>query len=288
MTALARWLGEHRAARIAATVALFPLPFIAIASAAIVAFTTIGKGWREAGQDILFGGAALAALAVIAGIGWLQLLGVAALSWSVAMLAAHLYRRWSLDLALQVLVLVGVAGAMALQLVQPDSAVYWRDVLGSIRETAITSGIEMPAEVVAQAAEVMTGVMGAFFLGAAVMALCLGAWLAGGGFSARFRELRMGRIIGALAAGLLVLASVGNADFADDLLIVILVGFILQGLAVLHWQAVRRAWPPYWAVAVYLPLVLVPAVGVLECGLLAIVGLLDNAVSLRRPEPGMV
>jgi hypothetical protein len=75
---------------------------------------------------------------------------------------------------------------------------------------------------------------------------------------------------------------------ADDLLIILGTGFVLQGLAVVHWHGARRNWPRTWPWALYLPLGLLPALAGIELLLLALLGLLDNGYSLRRAPDKVV
>jgi uncharacterized protein YybS (DUF2232 family) len=128
--------------------------------------------------------------------------------------------------------------------------------------------------------------MAASAVGSALAALFVGCWwatgLTGRGFGSEFQELRMGRILGLMAGLTALLFLTGVRSVADDLLLVLATGFLVQGLAVIHWHGARRGWPKAWPAALYLPLALVPALAALEMMLLALLGLLDNGISLRR------
>jgi hypothetical protein len=129
--------------------------------------------------------------------------------------------------------------------------------------------------------------MSASVVASAVAALFIGCWWAGqiggGRFSAEFRELRMGKVLGVLAGVIGLLFLTAARPTADDLLLVLGTGFVLQGLAVVHWHGARRAWFRGWPLLLYMPLGLLPALAGLELSLLALLGLLDNGYSLRRP-----
>jgi uncharacterized membrane protein HdeD (DUF308 family) len=132
----------------------------------------------------------------------------------------------------------------------------------------------------------MTGVMSASVVASAVAALFIGCWWAAQigsrSFAADFGELRMGRVLGAVAGVTGILFLTAARPSADDLLMVLGTGFVLQGLAVVHWHGTQRRWPKGWPLLLYMPLGLLPALAGLELLLLALLGLLDNGYSLRR------
>jgi hypothetical protein len=274
-------------------VALLILPFLAIASAGIVVLVTLREGWRRAAQDVAVAMVALAAAAALMSGNWVAVLGGAAATWLMAIVVAELHRTGSLNLAVQATILLGLAGAALFLWSHPDPQLYWEGMLGELIAAGGAAGLEvLPQDLLPRAASVMTGVVAASIAGSAICALCLGCWWAGEsgqpGIGDEWRELRLGRILGLIAAGVAVLLVLGRGDSADDLALVIGSGFVLQGLAVLHWLAARRKWPTIWPWAVYLPLALVPMVGVVEVMLLAVLGLVDNSFDLRRPGPGVV
>jgi hypothetical protein len=92
----------------------------------------------------------------------------------------------------------------------------------------------------------------------------------------------MGRVLGVIAGMTGLVYVFGLRSTMDDLLLVLGTGFVMQGLAVIHWQGARRDWPKWWSLALYLPLALLPGLAVAELLMLALVGLLDNGYSLRR------
>lgn len=282
------WLLGRRGLRIALTAVLFPLPLLALVSAAIVARTALVSGWRTATADA---GAAALLLMVLTGLAggyWMQIGTGAAVTWGVATLLGQLRRIGSLDLAVQSAVLLGFMGALIFTLWSPDPHAYWESVLQELAERAQSAGLDLgPSELLPMAAQLMTGAMSASAVASALGALFLGRWWAGRvdgtGFGAEFRELRMGRVLGSIAVLAAVAALTDLRPGVDDLLLVLGVGFVVQGLAVVHWHAARQAWPQVWPLALYLPLALVPAVGLVELLLLALVGLVDNGYRLRRP-----
>ena len=292
MGRVATWLGANRPLRIAIIAGLFPLPVLAIVSAALLATISMLEGWRTAARDAAIAGLLLAATAGLAGLNWAAILVAAFLTWTLALLSAELRVRGSLNLAVQVLVLMAVLGTAGFLLLQDDPSVYWESALASVSEATKQSGLQaLPPELMSQAAAIMAGVLAASLVTSSAAALFLGCWLADGvteqQFGSEFRQLRMGLLLGWSAVAAAALLLWGGASFADDLLLVIGVGFVLQGLAVVHWHAGQSRWPRSWALALYLPL-LVPIVGVYIVILLGLAGAVDNGFSLRRAQAGVV
>lgn len=287
MAGLADSLLGRRLPRIVLIAVLFPLPLLAVISAAVVVAITAIHGWRVAAQDCAGALLLLTALTGLAGeVSWGIGLGAAA-TWLVAIALGQLRQAGSLTLAVQVAVLAGVLGSVIFTAWSRDPQAYWEQVLRDLTERARSAGLEVgPADLIPGAAQVMTGVMSASAVASGLAALFLGTWWAGTstgrGFGAEFQELRMGRVIGLVAgvAGVLFLTSLRPS--ADDVLLVLGVGFVMQGLAVVHWHGARREWPKAWPLALYLPLALLPAVAVVEMLLLALLGLFDNGYGLRR------
>lgn len=287
MTGLPAWLMERRAARVALLALLFPLPLALVISAAIAVLITNVKGWRPALADCGLAMLLLLVLATMAGTGWLELGIGAALTWLVAILLGALRSQLSLTLAVQAAVLLGVAAAAGFTLWIQDPQAYWERVLTDLTQRAGSAGLTIgPADLVPGAAQVMTGMMSASAVTSSVVALFLGsAWSGaanGRDFGSEFRALRMGRVLSLAAAGAVLLLATGLRGTADDLLLVFASGFVLQGLAIVHWHGTERQWPRLWPLALYLPMALLPAVAVLELLGLAVIGLVDNLYSLRR------
>ncbi len=293
MGRLANWLEANRPLRIAAIAGLFPLPLLAVASAALLTAVVLGQGWRTATQDALLAAAVLSAAAGLAGLNWAALLAAAAVTWALAILAAHLRSAWSLNLAVQLVIVLAVTGTGAVGLLQNDMQSFWESTLAGVGKAAQQSGLTvLPPELLPSAAALMTGILAASIVASSVCALFLGCWVAerhdDAAFATEFRQLRMGRLLGFVAVGLAALMVAGIRGIADDALIVLAAGFVLQGLAVVHGQAAARSWPATWALALYLPLLIVPTAGVFLLLVLGLAGVLDNGFDLRRTQASVV
>lgn len=286
MAGIAEWLTGRRLSRIALIAFLFPLPLLAVISAAIVVLATNVAGWRVAGQDCTAALLLLVAATALAGGFWFEI-GIGALAtWLIAILLGHLRRAGSLTLAVQTAVVLGIIGTLAFTLWSRDPQAYWEQVLRDLTERARSAGLTVvPADLVPGAAQVMTGMMAASAVASSMAAVFLGSWwagpVAGQSFGQEFRRLRMGRVLGVFAGVVGVVFLAGLRANVDDLLLVLGTGFAVQGLAVIHWHGVTREWPKLWPLALYLPLAL-SALAVFEILLLALLGLIDNGYSLRR------
>jgi uncharacterized protein YybS (DUF2232 family) len=104
-------------------------------------------------------------------------------------------------------------------------------------------------------------------------------------FASEFRALKLGRVAG---IGLMVLVVVGqlvDVEVLRNLASLAIVGFLFQGLAVMHARSHGDKWPRAVIVLVYIVLLNPWTMGV---GLMALsaVGLLDNVFELRaRRKP---
>lgn len=293
MAGLADWIARRRALRIALIAAFFLLPLLSVVSAALVVMTANLRGWRVAVQDSFFATLVLVALTAVAGGYWAQVGAGAGVTWLVTAALGEIRRAASLTLAVQCTVLLGVLAAVIFALWSRDPQAYWEQVLQDWATRARTAGLEIgPTDLIADAAQVMTGMMAASAVASAMAALFLGSWWAGLGtersFGEEFQALRMGKVLGVLAGLLGLMFVTPLRTTADDLLLVVAVGFLVQGLSVMHWHGARRGWPRAWPIALYLPMALLPALAAVEMALLALLGLVDNAFSLRRSSGKVV
>jgi hypothetical protein len=105
-------------------------------------------------------------------------------------------------------------------------------------------------------------------------------------FGQEFRKLALGRVLGAIATALIVLALAFDFELVQNLAPLALLGFVLQGIAVVHAWAHAKRWPPGLMAPLYV-LLLVPALNVLVVLPLSVVGVVDNWFDLRaliRPQ----
>ncbi|MDP2324588.1 MAG: hypothetical protein Q8N51_11225 [Gammaproteobacteria bacterium] len=299
MSGITQWLRQSRWARIVIIVVTFLLPVTNLISAAILVMTTRGAGWRSAAVD------SVASLVILGGLVlWTSgeaaattpgpaILGAGAL-WGESILAGAILQRYrSIDLTVQVLVVMALFGIVLASLLIPDSRAYWQPVLEAlIRNAGLPQVGGLPDNWLATVAGLMHGVIGASLLSTLILAVMLGLWLDREteevDWRRQFLELRLGRV---LSVGVVVSAALLFAGFPSlggGALLVLGTAFIGQGLAIVHWTADHRSWPRIWRLALYGPLLLgAPLAGLLLLAL-ALVGLADNAVGLRRQRSNVV
>ena len=283
-----RWVLEHRGARIGLIAGLLPLPLTSVVSAALVVAVAIARGWRIAAVDCVIALLVLAAVTFIAGGLWSQFAASGVTTWAAALFVGALtgiYR--SLTLTLQVLLVIGLLGLTAFVLVAGDPVAFWEPVLTDLMSQMGELGVQFSEpDALLQLAPMMSGLLAASAVTSSTLALLIGAWWAAGSGGPAFREMfvriRLGYILGgiALLAGVAALFLPGG--LAGNMLLVLGVGFVFQGLAVVHWVVAARGLPWMLLIPVYLPLFMGASITVMALFLLAAVGFVDNWYGLRR------
>jgi len=275
---------EQRARRVVFIAGMFPLPGLGLLSAAMLIMVAQLRGPREAIADGVLAMLLLTAIALLVGMDLPVLAATAGLSWLVWVGLGAL-QGWSgsLQLTVQVAVVVALAVLIAMLLMFDDATAYWISVLETLYKDLGEQGVKIETDVRAQAG-LMSGVVVAGSLTGSLLALCLGSsWasaVAGGDFGALFRQLRLGLVIGVLAV------VVGLAEWlglsTSGALLVFGAAFTFQGVAVLAWWADALAWPRSWWIGLCILLILVPNLLIIGLVLLSAIGFIDNWYNLRR------
>jgi hypothetical protein len=284
---LATWLAAQRARRVVFIAGLFPLPGLGLLSAAVVVMTAQLNGPREALTDCSL------ALILLCGIAWfagmdVPLLAVsAAISWLV-WVALGALGRGSLTLALQAAMLMALVGLMLLLVMVDDPVTYWVTLLESIYRDLEQQGLLAEADIVAadlqSQATLMSGLVLAGTMTGSMIALLIGsAWASmvrDGNYAEQFRAVRLGYVIGGLAAvaGLAEIFGLGTSGA----LIIFGAGFMFQGMAVAAWWANKFGWPRGWWIGLCILPILIIQLLVTGLLLFAALGFIDNWYSLRR------
>ncbi len=290
MSFFVTWLAGHRIRRVVIIAGLFPLPLLGLFSAATVVMTASLRGPREALLDCLASLALLMGMGVLTGMD-VQMLGLSAiLSWVAWIALGSLAgRTGSLMLSVQAAVLLALTGLLIFLLAVGDPVAYWLPMLEAWYADLASQGLDLQADLQQQAG-MMSGALAAFTLSGSLLALLLGlswAWrISGRALGDSFRELRLGYVIGLLAAVAGVLAMAGMQ--LNGALLIFGVAFAYQGAAVLAWWARKKGWPRRWWLAPALLPLLFFGVLALELALLAALGFVDNWFSLRRDNSGAV
>ncbi len=287
MHKLIGWIASyrHRIAIVAA--ALAGLPFLMMFSAALIVMSVLRGGLRDG--LLVTGGAALMIAAVqglTRGPVLLALLN-ALMVWLPAVgLAVVLLKTRSLSLCLQLVTVLGMVAVGVFWLATGDPASWWQPI---IAETYVPIMLELnpalDAELLAQSvARLMTGAMVAGLLMTLVIGLLAGRWLQAtldrpGAFAEEFRGLRQGRVVGMLAAVVFVAAGVLAYPILQNLVMVLVAAFLLQGLALAHWLVNSRDMSGGWLVGLYTMLVVAVPWSLV---FVAASGFMDNWLEVRK------
>lgn len=284
--------GRMQAILVTAVMALLTpvLPLLAYLSGAAVGLVTLRIGPR---QGLVVIGGAMLALAIMGGLMFgnpLPGIGFAMVLWvPVWMLTANLRRTVDLAQSVKLAGLFGVMLVVGIYLATDNPVIWWKDalqkVLAPALEGAAKERIDEISAAVAVTAQVMTGfiggLMGLTVLGCLFIARWWQAMLYNpGGFQSEFHQLRLGRGFSliTLAAGILLLVSSSQSvPIATDLLVVMVMLFMIQGLAVSHYLVARAGANAGWLVALYVMVILLPQAALT----LAIAGFTDNRFDFR-------
>lgn len=264
---------------------------IMYASGAALALYSLDKGAR-AGALVMIG--ATVALSLMAGLlGGGQALAVTMLlQWFPVWFAAWLLRAsrslaWTL-LGSTLLVALAVT---AIYLMVGDPAAWWREQLQAMVDKLAASpelkaGTEHLQPLVDHLPGVMTGLVASGLLLATLISLLLGRWWQSlvvhpGGLRQEFHALRLGQAVSVAALALLGVTFVARGAagaLVEQWLILLLVPFVVAGLAVIHALFDARGWKRGWLVAIYVLMSLVPQVLML----VAAIGWVDPWADPRR------
>ena len=199
-------------------------------------------------------------------------------------------RAGNLVLAYQAAVLVAMVLVAAIWILGFDVRSFFAPAVQEL--VALLESNEMPSEDVALIQERGAAVvLAAAMFWQLVGTLLLGYWwfllaTRQRRFGQEFRRLALGRVLGAIATVLIVLVLALDNELVQNLAPLALLGFVVQGVAVVHAWAHARRLPPALLAPLYV-LLLVPALNVLVVLPLSVVGVVDNWFDLRaliRPQ----
>ena len=289
MKAFIDWVFAQRLRPI--VLAVVAAPLLQPVAAALIAVETAR---RDFAGGVICGLGALAGLLTIAWLSGADMDLFAAIGVVCALsgvgIGLLIRRAGNLVLAYQAAVLVAMVLIAAIWILGVDVRSFFAPAVQEL--VALLESNEMPPADVALIEERGAAVV----LAAAVFwqlvgTLLLGYWwflLAARQrrFGQEFRRLALGHVLGAIATALVVLALAFDFELVQNLAPLALLGFVLQGLAVVHAWAHAKRWPPALVAPLYV-LLLVPALNVLVVLPLSLVGVVDNWFDLRaliRPQ----
>ncbi|ADC62922.1 hypothetical protein [Allochromatium vinosum] len=262
------------------------IPFVGVISSAAVGLVTLRQGARP---GMLLLGTSTLASGLIA---WPALgsplvgLGILLVLWvPIWGLAAVLRATRSLNLTAQLAALGGLVVVLVVHLAVGDPALYWRELIEPLRQSLLSDGlVEAAASQVLfeRLAQWMTGAFAAALVLQYLVSLFVArAWQAQlynpGGFGAEFKALRVGSPVGGLFVLFLAWGLLAQGP-GLDLVPVLGLLLLLQGLAVIHRLRELRNANQGWLVALYVLLVFFMPQMVL---LLISLGLIDLWADIR-------
>ena len=265
---------------------LFPFNYV---SGALLGLATLRNGAVE-GALVLLGSTVLGGAFMFAAIDTFRpALFLALLSWvPLWVLAIVLRQTRSQGAALAAGGLILAAAIVVVRQYLGDPAAWWARVLEELFSWLSFSGDWEPF--IDRIAPLMTGIVAAGALLGLAVTLILARWWHAvldrpGGFGEEFRALRMPRYSGYAALVLCAVAWFGGgwvSDLAREWLMILVVLFGLQGVALVHYLVKRRNASVAWLAGLYVALAIIPqpASGVVLG--LALAGLSDTWVDYRK------
>ncbi len=288
-----RWQAVLIAAVSGALTGLVP-PFGSLLNylaAAVVALVTLHVG--------VLAGLQVMALATVITLLFYQLLGVQIVVALVLILmlwlpcwmtAAVLQQTHSLGQALKAAALFGTCLLIMVFVFYGNPSAWWLEQLQQVTAALAEAGLSFPAledtQLLQEVSALMSGVVFASLVIGVTASLLLARWWQSvlvhpGAFRDEFYELRLGYTNGLVTLGIMLLARFTQgavSEFAAQLAMIMLVPYLLVGLAVIHKLLKQKGRSGGWLVAVYVLLAIVPQATLL----LAAGGLLDTWIDFRR------
>jgi hypothetical protein len=267
---------------------LLPLSCLGAASIALVALYV---GVLPGLQVMVLAAASVVLLYLLAGVQTMVVIVMVLLLWLPCWLsAAILQQTRDLGAALKATTLFGVTLLLLVYATIQEPAAAWLDVLKVLLAMFEEAGFKLQGmsdeQLLQEFAALMTGVALSWLVLAIMASLLLARWwqsvlVRPGAFRDEFGNLRLGNLAGLLTLGMLLVARLTQdtiSEITAQLAMIMLVPYLLAGLAVVH-SLVKQTGRGYgWLAAVYLLLAFVPQTTLL----LAAGGLLDTWVDLRR------
>ena len=260
-------------------------------AAAVVALVTLHVGMLP-GLQVLFVATTVTVLVY-------QLVGVQALVGLVMVLllwlpcwmaSAVLQKTGGLGQALSAATLFGVCLLLVVYGLYGDPAPWWLQQLQLIESTLEEAGVSFPglaeADLQQDVAALLTGVILASLTVGVIASLLLARWWQSilvhpGGFREEFYSLRLGYAAGLVTLAVMVMARLTQgafSDFSAQLAMILLVPYLLVGLAIIHSLLKQFNRGNGWLIVIYILLAIVPQVMLL----LAAGGLMDTWIDFRR------
>jgi hypothetical protein len=291
MRAFARWVSARAYRLILLTIGFVRL--LAPVSAALLVLDALHRGPRMVAISMAASLLGVVLLGLMIGFGTVEMLSVTApvLIGGAASGALLAWSR-SLSLAFQGTVAGFIVVTLVIFLIAPEAGRIGEIIQNEWLTLLRTGGAE--EQLLALFADIDPGEFVRLLLIALLVflltGLMLGLWwysliTEGVNFGSEFRALKLGRVAGIALMALVIAGQLLDASLIRNLASLAVLGFLFQGLAVMHARSHSDKWPGAAVGLVYFVLVIPWTTGIAMMGLSA-VGLLDNVFPLRaRAKP---
>ncbi len=269
-------------ALVCATLPLISIPGGFIASV-LVGFITLCRGFKT-GLIVVIG----AAIPVIIITVWkpIFLYNLVLLRCILIWLLAGIFRyTLSWRLTLEILTFLGAAVILGFHIALGDTAAWWLPKAEMMIKTVFSSQLadDRIQQMIHQIAPIATGLFCAITIVGVLIQLLLARWWQAavyhpGGLSKEFNEIRAGWLLAAFFT-LTLLAALFGMDLAIDLLPVVILPLVIDGLCILHKWMKHNNKIVYLLAGVYIGLIILP---VILAGILALLGYIDTLYDLRK------
>jgi hypothetical protein len=295
MMALARYIVSGRWQAVLVTSAsgvlgILLLPFSCV-GAASVSLVTLHVGIVSGLQVMVLATAGALLLYLLAGVKAAFLISMVLLLWLPCwLISGVLQQTRDLGYALKVASLFGACMLVLVYVLLGNPVQVWVEILSRFAALFEESGLVLQGlsdeQLMRDVAGLMTGVVLAWLVLSIIASLLLGRWWQSivvhpGGFREEFCSLRLGYVAGLLTLGVMLLAQLtegASSEFAAQLAMILLVPYLLTGLAIIHSLVNQAGLGKGWLVVIYVLLGLVPQSMLLLAG----GGLLDTWIDFRR------
>jgi hypothetical protein len=260
-------------------------------AAAIVALVTLHIGILPGLQVMAMAAAVTLLLYQLVGVQAVVALVMILMLWLPCWIAATVLQQTSnLGQSFKAAVLFGVCLLLLVFSFYGDPAAWWMEQLQLVEATLAEAGLSFPAlmdeQLLQEVSALMTGVVIASLVIGVLASLLLARWWQSvlvhpGAFREEFYGLRLGVTNGLITLGIMLLARFMQgavSDFGAQLAMIMLVPYLLAGLAVIHCLLYRAGRGRGWLIGIYVLLAFVPQATLL----LAAGGLVDTWVDFRR------
>ena len=206
------------------------------------------------------------------------------------MTATVLQQTGNLGQALKAAALFGASLLLLVFGFYGDPSGWWLEQLQQIGAALTEAGLSLPAltdeQLLQEVSSLMTGVVFASLVIGVAASLMMARWWQSvlvhpGASRDEFYKLRLGNMNGLITLGIMVIARLTEgtvSEFSAQLAMIMLVPYLLVGLAIIHKLLKRQGRGNGWLIAVYVLLAIVPQATLL----LAAGGLLDTWIDFRR------